>query len=272
VAEPGGDRLAGQPDLGCLRPPRLAQRLLGQVAVLRLPRGQGGDLHLARRGALAGGGEDLGAAGGEGAQLLRAEALDLGDPVADLLPAHPEPAGQLVAQVGLVDVAGGLRVFVERRVVEAGPAAVGSDRRVGDQDMGVELEVAGARGAVPVGGGEEAPAGDELGRRAAASEAGGALKVGERGLHRGAVGGDHLGAGPAAAERPGEGDRLRRREGEVEARDRAAPADRAEAERLSVDRTVAGQHRGQLLALDPAVEAEHGGGGADPVALGLALA
>ena len=63
--------------------------------------------------------------------------------------------GQLVAKLGLVEVAGGLGVVVDRRVVEAGPAAVGSLGRVGDQDVGVELGVAVARGAVAEGGGEE---------------------------------------------------------------------------------------------------------------------
>ena len=60
----------------------------------------------------------------------------------------PRRLGQLVAQVGLVDVAGGLGVVVDRRVVEPGPAAVRSLGRVGDQDVGVELGIAGARGAV----------------------------------------------------------------------------------------------------------------------------
>ena len=39
-----------------------------------------------------------------------------------------------------------------------------------------------------------------------------------------------------------------------------------------VERVAAGQHRGQLVGLDLAVEAEVRGGAADPVALGLALA
>jgi hypothetical protein len=47
-------------------------------------------------------------------------------------------------------------------VVEPGPAAVGSAGRVGDEDVGVELGIAGARGAVDVGGGEEAVALDEF--------------------------------------------------------------------------------------------------------------
>lgn len=57
--------------------------------------------------------------------------------------------------MGLVDIAGDFGVFVDRRVVEARPAAVQPLGRVGDQDVGVELGIAGAGGAVDVGGGEE---------------------------------------------------------------------------------------------------------------------
>lgn len=53
------------------------------------------------------------------------EALDLGDALADLLPLDAEAAAQLVAKLGLVEVAGSLGMMVDRRVVEAGPAAVG---------------------------------------------------------------------------------------------------------------------------------------------------
>ena len=75
---------------------------------------------------------------------------------------QPEALGQLVAQLGLVEVAGGLRVAIDRRVVEAGPAAIRPLGRVGHQDVGVELGVPGARGAVAEGGGEEAVAVYEL--------------------------------------------------------------------------------------------------------------
>ena len=74
--------------------------------------------------------------------MLVGEALDLGDPLADLLPLDAEAAGQLVAKLGLVEVAGGLGVLVDRRVVEAGPAAVRTLGRVGDEDVRVELRIA----------------------------------------------------------------------------------------------------------------------------------
>ena len=56
---------------------------------------QGGDLAGAGGGVGSGGGEDLRPPGREGAEVIGVEALDLGDPVCDLLPADAEPAGQL---------------------------------------------------------------------------------------------------------------------------------------------------------------------------------
>ncbi len=187
--------------------------------------------------------------------MVGVEALDLGDAVGDLLPADAEAAGQLVAQVGLVDVAGRFGVFVDRRVVEPGPAALG-EGGVGDQDVGVELRVAGAGGSVRVAGGQEARAVDELAASCSASgPAGLPLQVVERGFHGGAVGLFDLAADRRAPERPGQRDRLRSGEGEIEARD-GSPLDVAKAERLAAGRVGAGQHRRQLLGADLAVEAE----------------
>jgi hypothetical protein len=60
--------------------------------------------------------------------MLVGEARNLGDAFAGRLPLDAEAAGQLVSQVGLVDVAGGGCVVVDRRVVEAGPATFGPGR------------------------------------------------------------------------------------------------------------------------------------------------
>jgi hypothetical protein len=79
----------------------------------------------------------------------------------------------------------------------------------------------------------------------------------------------HLGA----AEGPEQRGRLGRREGEVEAGDRAARRHAAHPEqRLAVCRVVAGQHRDELVLADLAVEAQAGSGVADPLARHLALA
>ena len=200
------------------------------------------------------------------------EALDLGDPVSDLAPAHAEPAGQLVAQVGLEQVAGGLRVLVDRGVVEPGPAAIRPLGRVGDQDVGVELRIAGTGGAVLEGGGEEAVAADELGATVTAPRpARLPLHVVEGTGQRLALSFADLAGDLGAAERPKQRDGLRRREGEIEAGDRAATTDVTQAERRPGRGVVAGQHRRQLIGIDLALEAEFDGGVTEPVALGLAL-
>ena len=217
--------------------------------------------------------EDLLAALGELAQVGVGEALDLGDAVSDRLPLHAEPLAQLMAEVCLIDVAGGLGVVEDRRVVEAGPAPVGALGRVGDQDMGVELGIAGAGGAVLEGGGEEAVAVDEfLAAGAAAGPAGLALQVVEGGCCGVAVGLVDLDRRLVAAECPEQGDGLRGGEGEVEAGDRSLPPDGAHPERLAVGGVAAGQHRGELVCLDPARQAQLLGRVAYPVALRLALA
>lgn len=74
-----------------------------------------------------------------------------------------------------------------------------------------------------------------------------------------------------ATERPQQRDRLRRREGEIEAGDRAAPADATQAERRPGRGVVPGQHRRQLIGIDLALETEIGSGVTEPVALGLTL-
>jgi len=201
------------------------------------------------------------------------EARDLGDAFAGRLPLDAHAAGQLMAKVGLVDVAGGFGVFVDRGVVKARPAAVWTEGRVGDQDMGMELRVAGAGRAMGVGGGKEAVAGDEfMTAFAPAGPAGLTLQVAERFGHGGAVGVGDLAGNRMAAERPGERDRLRSREGEVEAGNRLAVRCRLQPERFAANRVVAGQHRDELVGVDLALQAEVGGGVAEPVALCLALA
>src|SRR5215213_3653604 len=89
------------------------------------------------------------------------EPLDLGDAVSHLLEADAEPAGQLVAKVGLIDRARGFRMLVEGGVVKPRPAPLGIGR-VGDEDMGMEVGIAGAGGAVDVGGAKEAVALEEF--------------------------------------------------------------------------------------------------------------
>ena len=164
-------------------------------------------------------------------------------------------------------------MFVDRRVVEPRPAAVRTEGRVGDQDMGVELGVSCPRGAVRVGGAEQAVPIDEGRATLAASRPTClALHVGQRLGDGGAVGIGHLAGDRVAAERPGQGDRLRRGEGEVETGDGLPPRCRLQPEWPAGDRIAAGQHARQRVGIDPPVEPEVGGRGADPVALRLTVA
>ena len=269
------DRLAVEADLLGAGAPALKQLPAADVGLLRLAGGERRDLHRARRGVRPRRLEDFGAAGGEGAQVLVGEALDLGDALADLLPAHAEALGQLVAQVGLVDVGGGGGVVVDRRVVEAGPAAVRSLRRVGDQDVGVELGVAVSRGAVAVGGGEEAVALDEL--RASGSAAGPArlaLHVAEGGADGFAVGGSRLRGRRLGPPRP------QSREtdfGAEKVRSKPGTGPSPRTPRIESSGSPSTGLRpvsiaDELVRADLAFEAEVRGGVADPLAGRLALA
>jgi hypothetical protein len=202
------------------------------------------------------------------------EALDLRDSLADLLPLDPEALGQLVAQVGLVDVGGGRGVVIDCRVVEPRPFSVGALSRVGYQDVGMELGIAVAGGAVAVGSGEVAVALDELrASGAAARPARLALHVGEGGLDSFSVGSLDFEGGEGAAEAPEQGDRLGSREGEVEAGDRAVASHPSHREQgRAIDRIAPGQHRRELVLTDLAFQAEVAGGVADPFPGRLAFA
>ena len=191
--------------------------------------------------------------------MVGVEALDLREPVNDLAPADAEPLRQLVAQMRLVYVAGGFRVVVDRRVVEPGPASLG-EGGVCDQDMGMQLHVAGAGGAVDVAGGKEPVAVDELATTGTApSPARLPLQVAETGFHGGGVCGFDLGGDGVPAERPQDRDRLRRGEGEIEAGDRAA-LDVAKSKRLAARRVRPGQHPRQLVGINLPLQAEIVGG------------
>lgn len=69
--------------------------------------------------------------------MLVGETVDLSDALAGRLPLDAEATAQLVPKVRLIDVAGGRRVVIDRRVVQAGPVPVRSLGRVGDENVGV---------------------------------------------------------------------------------------------------------------------------------------
>ena len=137
----------------------------------------------------------------------------------------------------------------------------------------MQLRVAVARGAVPVGGGEVAVAFEEF--RASGSAPGPArlaLHVVEGCSYGFAVGGLDFERGDGTAQAPEQGDRLGGRESEIETGNRSVGRDAAHSEqRLPVHRVAAGEHRFELVCADLALKAQARGGVADPLAGVLAL-
>ena len=153
----------------------------------------------------------------------RRDALDLGRTVVvDGGPRDPEPLGQLRSKRRLVEHAGRLLRREQLTAVEREPRAVLRADLVGDEDVGVELWVSGARGAVDEARGEE-PFGVDLEDAvvAAARERGVLFDEGERCGDRGLVRGEDLCGCRFVGERPQHRDALRRREREREAGDGA---------------------------------------------------
>jgi hypothetical protein len=118
----------------------------------------------------------------------------------------------------------------------------------------MQLRISVSRRAVQVAGGEEAVALEEdpLARAVGPSPrpASLPLHVAERNFNRALVRGLDLVGSLRAAERPGQGDRLGSREGEIEAGDRAVTGDGPQPKRLARRGVHAGQHRHELVRLD----------------------
>ncbi len=103
----------------------------------------------ARRPALGERRLDLRAPAAERPQHRLGHADQLGDPVPDRQPLDPERPRQLGAQHGLVDEARRPRVRVQPPAVERRPAPVHSAAEVRDQDVRVQLRIAGPRRPMP---------------------------------------------------------------------------------------------------------------------------
>jgi hypothetical protein len=113
------------------------------------------------------------------------DALEVSAPVLDGLPAQPEFPRQLGPEGGLVEVAGRLGVPIQLAAVERRPAAIRRPRGVGDDHVRVQQRVAGARGPVPEGRGDEAtPRQPDRPRPTATSPARLTLEIPERLTHR----------------------------------------------------------------------------------------
>ncbi len=65
-------------------------------------------------------------------------AADVSDAAVHRLPVEAEPAGELVAEDRLVEVARRFRLGIEHAAVERGPPLVRTLRDVGDDDVGVQ--------------------------------------------------------------------------------------------------------------------------------------
>ena len=223
--------------------------------------------------ALAGGGHerfDLDATGREGTQHSLGHPLELGHAAGGQPEAHAERLPQPGAQGRLVHEAGRAGVDVDQAGVGGRPGAVVSHGDVGDQDVGVELGVAGARGAVHEGGADEPlrpdaakPPGSPADAQRPALEV--VEGLGDRvGVH-GADGGRDVAFGEAVEE----GDRFGGREGEVEARHPLAWAT-PPAVRISPWGETPARTARRSLRRHLAAEPEEPGTLAQPVAGGLA--
>ena len=196
--------------------------------------------------------DDLLAALGVGLDPLPGDARDLGPAVVDLGPLDAEALGELVAQDRLVEEAGGAGVLVDERAVQRPEAAVDALGHVGHQQVGVEVGIAGPAGAVAERGHGQAVPADALGAGVAAPGHGRVLlEVGD-GLGRGRlVGGDDLGLDRGAAEGVEQRDRLRRRDGDVEAGHGGLAAARSHREQaLAGGRVVAAEDELERLGVD----------------------
>ena len=142
--------------------------------------------------------DDLSASLRERGEHAGLHTLDLCHPLGRVTPFDSEGAAECCAQVCLVEVAGGEAVGLEDGfAVEGSPFAVGALGEVADDDVGVQLRVLGAAGAVLEGGGDEASGvfADHA-VSAATGDAGLVLEVAKGGLPRVDV---RLADGPSGA-------------------------------------------------------------------------
>ena len=261
-AEPNGTGLPPGP-----------QRALVELHLLRNTRVQRRDLRRLGGGLTALGepGQDLTPALGEVLDHRTWDAGDVGGAVDHRGPGDAEPAGELITQMGLVEVAGGLGLPIQLPAIQRAPAPV--VRRaggVGDQHMGVQQRIGGPRRAVPECRPDKPLPSDLLGPAGpAAGPARRPLQVAERRLDGGVVGTAGLVGDLVVAEPVEQRHRLGGAEGQVEPGHR--PLHLREQPR-PVFRVLADEDGGELLAGHPPRQAERLDPGAEPDAGGLAAA
>ena len=214
-------------------------------------------------------GFDLGAAGGEGVDEWAGDAGDVGEAVLDRVPLDAEAAGELVAQLGVVEVPDGAAPLVERPAVEGGPAVVlGGVDEVGDHDVGVQVRVEVARRPVPEGGADEPVALDGAVAAGAPPSLGDRLVDLERPGDGDVVGVADLVGDLGVAESEQQGHGFRGAEGGVEPDDLRHRV--ATGESLAGGRVLEVEDPVELVGVDLARQPEAIGAGADPLAGRLA--
>ena len=138
-----------------LQPPRPETDGPGAPAPLRrqvvgpcekVPLGAGGEGRhrhgpAAAQPALGQVGGDVGRPPGELPARLGGDPGDVGPPPVGAVPGHPQPAGELVAQVAVVEGVGGRGVGVDAPAVQGAPAALGPPAQIGHHDVGVEMGI-----------------------------------------------------------------------------------------------------------------------------------
>ena len=154
---------------------------------------------------------------GEHSAYVFGDAGDLGHAAPRRLPADTERPGQFGTELRLVEKPGRALVSVEVPAVQGSPTPVPSSGEVGDQNVGVQLRVAGSAGAVPERSCDE-PVGSGMvdAVASAASPTRLPLQVPDRRCDRCLVRGHYRSAGLPAAEGVEQRDRLGRRERQVE--------------------------------------------------------
>ena len=83
---------------------------------------------------------------GEHVDLVAGEPFNVGHPLVDRLPPHPQPLGQLVSENGLVEVPGGELIPKQQPPVNTAPYPVDTFHLVGHYHMSVQLRVVGTGG------------------------------------------------------------------------------------------------------------------------------
>ena len=180
---------------------------------------------------------DLMASGREQRAQLGRDPGDLGGAFVDRTPGDAETGGELVTELGLVEVAGGAGLPQQRTAMQRPPHAVVAAGQVRDEHVGVELRIPGPAGAVHEPRGDEAVTGDVFDAVDASSgDAGLAFEPAERGVDRPVVRRAHRADRVGITETEQHGHGLRCREREIETRDpvfagldQPGPVDRAPA-------------------------------------------